>query len=72
MNTVRIWFIFQQNYKNFKIIFVSKVFVNTPNSIMTTFKNIGLEINIPDLQYIINVDFPPNLQTYMDRVNLFV
>lgn len=44
------------------------VFVNTPNSIMTTFKNIGLEIAIPDLQYIINVDFPPNLQTYMDRL----
>lgn len=35
---------------------------------MTTFKNIGLEINIPDLHYIINVDFPPNLQTYMDRL----
>ena len=35
---------------------------------MTTFKNIGLEIGIPDLQYIINVDFPPNLQTYMDRL----
>lgn len=44
------------------------LFVNTPNSIMTTFKNIGLEIAIPDLQYIINVDFPPNLQTYMDRL----
>ena len=35
---------------------------------MSTFKNIGLEIAIPDLQYIINVDFPPNLQTYMDRL----
>ena len=35
---------------------------------MTTFKNIGLEIAIPDLQFIINVDFPPNLQTYMDRL----
>lgn len=35
---------------------------------MTTFKNIGLEINIPDLNFIINVDFPPNLQTYMDRL----
>jgi hypothetical protein len=35
---------------------------------MSTFKNIGLEINIPDLDYIINVDFPPNLQTYMDRL----
>ena len=34
---------------------------------MTTFKNIGLEIAIPDLQYIINIDFPP-LQTYMDRL----
>jgi hypothetical protein len=44
------------------------VFVTTPNCIMTTFKNIGLEISIPDLQYIINVDFPPNLQTYMDRL----
>ncbi len=44
------------------------VFVNTPNAIMTTFKNIGLEISIPDLQYIINVDFPPNLQTYIDRL----
>lgn len=33
-----------------------------------TFKNIGLEIAIPDLHYIINVDFPPNLQTYMDRL----
>ncbi|RNA44223.1 ATP-dependent RNA helicase dbp2-like [Brachionus plicatilis] len=44
------------------------LFVSTPNAIMTTFKNIGLEINIPDLNYIINVDFPPNLQTYMDRL----
>ena len=35
---------------------------------MTTFKNIGLEINITDLHYIINFDFPPNLQTYMDRL----
>jgi hypothetical protein len=35
---------------------------------MTTFKNIGLEIAIPDLNYIINADFPPNLQTYMDRL----
>lgn len=35
---------------------------------MTTFKNIGLEIAISDLNYIINVDFPPNLQTYMDRL----
>ena len=35
---------------------------------MTTFKNIGLEIAIPDLQFIINVDFPPNLQTYMNRL----
>lgn len=35
---------------------------------MSTFKNIGLEIAIPDLQFIINVDFPPNIQTYMDRI----
>ena len=39
-----------------------------PGCLMTTFKNIGLEIAIPDLDYIINVDFPPNLQTYMDRL----
>ena len=44
------------------------VFVGTPGCLMTTFKNIGLEISIPDLDYIINVDFPPNLQTYMDRL----
>jgi hypothetical protein len=44
------------------------LFVTTPNCLMTTFKNIGLEIAIPDLDYIINVDFPPNLQTYMDRL----
>lgn len=44
------------------------IFVTSPNCILTTFKNIGLEISIPDLQYIINVDFPPNLQTYMDRL----
>lgn len=35
---------------------------------MSTFKNIGLEIAIADLDYIINVDFPPNLQTYSDRL----
>jgi hypothetical protein len=45
-----------------------KEFPFTPNVIMPTFKNIGLEIAIPDLQFIINVDFPPNLQTYMDRL----
>lgn len=26
------------------------------------------ERSLPDLDYIINVDFPPNLQTYMDRL----
>ena len=35
---------------------------------MSTFKNIGLEIAIPDLDFIVNIDFPPNLQTYMDRL----
>ena len=26
------------------------------------------ERSLPDLDYIINIDFPPNLQTYMDRL----
>lgn len=43
-------------------------FFTTQNCLLTTFKNIGLEISIVDLNYIINVDFPPNLQTYLDRL----